>query len=139
MARPTKYNIKLGTKICERIAKGESVRKIVKDPKMPSSSMIFRWLLDEDKEMFREQYEQARNIQAELMFEELLDIADTDKDTNKARLRVDTRKWYLSKVLPKKFGERLTAVTEDQKGNTMPITGMQIKMENGDRVQDKES
>lgn len=106
---------------------GESVRSIVKDKKMPSSSTIFRWLLDEDKKEFWEHYEKARNVQAELMFEELLEIADDgtndwmereydNGNTNivlngeaigRSRLRVDTRKWYLSKVLPKKFGDRV--------------------------------
>ncbi len=125
--RPSQYTKELGNKICERIMNGESVRSIVKDKKMPSSSTIFRWLLDEDKKEFWEHYEKARNVQAELMFEELLEIADDgtndwmereydNGNTNivlngeaigRSRLRVDTRKWYLSKVLPKKFGDRV--------------------------------
>jgi hypothetical protein len=40
------------------------VRSIVKDEDIPSSSTIFRWLLDEDKKDFWEQYDKARNIQA---------------------------------------------------------------------------
>jgi len=76
IGRPTTYSPELSLKICSRIAEGESVRTIVKDEEMPSSSTIFRWLLDEDKKDFWEQYEKARNIQAELMFEELLEIAD---------------------------------------------------------------
>lgn len=106
--RPTDYSPELATEICSRISIGESVRTIVKDNKMPSSSTIFRWLLDEDKKEFWEQYEKARNIQAELMFEELLDIADDQEaDVMRSRLKVDTRKWYLSKVLPKKFGDKI--------------------------------
>jgi hypothetical protein len=125
--RPTKYTKVLAQKICKRIAEGESVRTIVKDEDMPSASTIFRWLLDEDKKEFWEQYEKARNIQAELMFEELLEIADDgtndymererqdgstfdaldSEHIQRSRLRVDTRKWYLSKVLPKKFGDKL--------------------------------
>ena len=108
MARPTKYTIKLVTKICSQIAEGKSIRTIVKDKKMPSSSTIFNWLLDKEKKAFLEQYETARNIQMELMFEELLEIADDkDKDVMRDRLRVDTRKWYLSKVVPKKFGDKM--------------------------------
>lgn len=115
MARPTTYTQELATQICARIAEGESVRSIVRDKEMPSSSSIFRWLLDEDKKEFWEQYEKARNIQAELMFEELLDIADDEeKDVMRSRLRVDTRKWYLSKVLPKKFGDKLDVTTKDK-------------------------
>ena len=125
--RPTSYKPKLGKEICTRIAEGESLRKIVKDDHMPSAVTIFNWLLDEDKKEFLNQYEAARNIQAEVMFEELLEIADDSENdvetrvnsdgeeyevankeyVQRSRLRVDTRKWYLSKVLPKKYGEKL--------------------------------
>lgn len=147
--RPTIYSQKLGEVICNRIAEGESVRDIVKDNKMPSSSTIFRWLLDDSKKEFWEQYEKARNIQAELMFEELLNIADNGENDwvqrqgkdeaewwqqngeaiQRSRLRVDTRKWYLSKVLPKKYGDKLTH--EGDKEN--PIVTV-IKYANGDQT-----
>jgi hypothetical protein len=124
--RPSKYSKELGLQICRRIAEGESVRHIVKDEKMPAASTIFRWLLDDEHKEFWEQYEKSRNIQAELMFEEILDIADENHDdwltiekksgsyeipnkevVMRSRLRVDTRKWFLSKVLPKKFGDKM--------------------------------
>lgn len=127
--RPSKYTNSLAIKICERIAEGESLRTIVKDDDMPSASTIFRWLLDKKHKEFWEQYEKARNVQAEMMFEELLEIADdasndwmerqlADKvievvDTEhiqRSRLRVDTRKWYLSKVVPKKFADKTAIV-----------------------------
>lgn len=107
MARPTIYTEELGKEICARISSGESVRSIARDNEMPAASTIFYWLLDEDKKSFLEQYETARNTQAENMFEELLEIADVEEDTNRARLKIDTRKWYLSKVLPKKFGDKV--------------------------------
>lgn len=117
--RPTIYTKKLGNIICKRIEAGKSLRKIVKDKKMPCSSTIFNWLLDEDKKDFLEHYEKAKNIQAENMFDELLEIADEKgKDVMRARLRVDTRKWYLSKVLPKKFGESLDVTSG---GKPIPI------------------
>lgn len=134
MARPTKYTKKLGKIICSRIALGESVAHIIQDTQMPASSTIYLWLLDEDKKEFSECYARARNAQAELMFEELLDIADDGSNdymtitkgdktynvedrevTNRSKLRVDTRKWYLSKVLPKKFGEKLDLSTLGEK------------------------
>lgn len=124
--RPSIYTNKLGKEICSRIALGESVLHICSDESMPVSSTIYLWLLDEDKKEFSDNYARARNIQAELMFEELLDIADDgsndymtikkgDKEynvedrevTNRSKLRVDARKWYLSKVLPKKFGDKM--------------------------------
>ena len=124
MARPEILTKELGTEICKRISKGQSVRKIIKDPKMPSSSSIFRWLLNEDYKWFWQQYAEARNIQAEMMFEELNKIADEENmdDVMRARLRVDTRKWYLSKVLPKKFGDKVD-ITSDGK-----VLGVEISL-----------
>ena len=135
--RPKIYTKKLGKEICSRIAEGESVRSICKDEKMPSSSSIFRWLLDEEMKSFWEQYAKARATQAELMFEELLEIADdgtndwlqkeidkgivveslNGEHINRSRLRVDTRKWYLSKVLPKKFGDKMDLTSGGEKLN----------------------
>ena|SRR3990167_2448084 len=129
--RPSIYTPKLGLEICRRISQGESVRSIDLDKKMPSGAAIYNWLLDEDKKEFLEQYARSRNIQAELMFEELLEIADdgsndymtiTKRDieynvedrevTNRSKLRVETRKWYLSKVLPKKYGDKLDMTSD---------------------------
>jgi terminase small subunit-like protein len=132
--RPTIYTNKLGNEICQRIAKGESLRTIIADKKMPSASTICRWLIDDDKKEFWEQYAHARNVQAELMFDELLEIADKSDKIVKSgaakkagafaqnqRLKVETRKWYLSKVLPKKFGEKLDLTSDGKaiKGNTI--------------------
>jgi len=74
--RPTIYTEELATTICRRIAEGESLRSICADEAMPSASTICRWLLEPDKKTFWEQYAHARNVQAELMFDELLEIAD---------------------------------------------------------------
>lgn len=132
MARPTIYTIELAHTICERLAKGESLRRICLDEDMPDASTVHAWVL-EDKEGFSKQYARARDIQAEVMFDEILDIADDgsndymtitkgrdsynveDKEvTNRSRLRVDSRKWYLSKVLPKKYGDKLDLTTKDK-------------------------
>ena len=140
--RPTIYTKELGILICKRISGGESVRAICKDKDMPSQDAIYGWLLDERKKEFAENYERARNSQAEILFDELLEIADdgtndyTEKEFNngniveiansehiqRSRLRVDTRKWYLSKVLPKKFGDKLD-MTTNGKDIPVPILG----------------
>ena len=129
--RPTKYSKKIAIKICQRISSGESVRTICKDKKLPCAATVFFWLLDDDKKWFLEQYETARNTQAENMFEELNEIADLpDKkeSTNRSRLRVDTRKWYLSKVLPKKFGDKMDL---DVKSDGKRIEGFNMLTPNG--------
>jgi hypothetical protein len=47
------------------------------------------------------QYARAREEQAETLVGEIIEIADLEPDTNRARVRIDARKWYASKVLPK--------------------------------------
>ena len=106
MARPTKYNTKLAAKICERMAAGEAVRKICRDPDMPSFRTVMSWAHDQThvayKEGFPEQYLSAMQSMAKNMFDEQLAIADDDnKDSQRSRLMVDTRKWYRSQCLPK--------------------------------------
>ena len=135
MARPEIYTEELGKVICARIAAGESLRSICNEEGMPAASTVFLWLLDDDKSKFSEHYARARASQAELMFEEILVIADQADQIIKSgaekksgayaqnqRLRVDTRKWYLSKVLPKKFGDKLD-LTSDGKALPKPIYG----------------
>jgi len=135
--RPTIYTKKLGLTICERLANGESMRSICKYTEgMPALSTVFRWLVSTDAvyKEFQEQYARARDIQAEVMFDEILEISDDGSNdfmlvtkgdvsyemenkevTNRSKLRVDARKWYLSKVLPKKFGDKVDVTSDGEK------------------------
>lgn len=77
---------------------------------MPGMSTVFRWLSD-DIDSFRERYTDAREAQAETMADELVDISDSEPDdtnVNRHKLRIETRKWVAAKLLPKKYGERMT-------------------------------
>jgi hypothetical protein len=90
---------------------------------MPTFQTVFNWL--DRYPPFFEQYTRARNTGLEVMAEHCLDIADdatndwaTDADgnpvvdqehINRSRLRVETRKWYLSKLAPKRYGDQQAA------------------------------
>lgn len=52
-------------------------------------------------------YDRAQQIKSEGYAEEINDIADNAQDPAKARLQIDSRRWYASKIKPEKFGERL--------------------------------
>jgi len=121
MGRKTAFNQETADKICERIANGESVRKICKDKAMPAQSTIFKWLVDNAN--FSEQYTRAREAQADLIFEEMFEIADdgsndwmdregkvelNSEHIQRSRLRIDARKWMLSKMAPKKYGDKVS-------------------------------
>jgi hypothetical protein len=103
MGRPSKFSDKLADKICERIADGESLRAICADKNVPGKRTVMTWL--SRNENFRHQYAQAREEQADFYADEIIEIADNEADTNRARVRIDARKWKASKMAPKKYGD----------------------------------
>ncbi len=52
-------------------------------------------------------YGRARQDRADLMVEEITTIADTEPDAQRARNRIDARKWVASKMQPQVYGDRL--------------------------------
>ena len=134
--RPTIYCKELADYICELIAASDIgiVRLCKSDDNLPHFSQIFRWLgdvEDKNKDYFREQYARARELQAERLSHEIIEIADdSKKDTliseegapypntewiQRSRLRVDARKWLASKLAPKKYGDKLDVTSDGQK------------------------
>lgn len=116
------YSQEVADRICSGLAEGKSLRAVCREDGMPSHSTVLGWLEDEDKKAFAEQYARARARQYALLADEIMAIADdgtndswVDDDgqvrTNqdviaRSRLRVDTRKWMLSKMLPKVYGDK---------------------------------
>ncbi len=52
-------------------------------------------------------YACAQRAKAEMYAEGIIQIADTEPDPNRARVMVDARKWYASKMQPQKYGDRI--------------------------------
>jgi hypothetical protein len=106
MGRPSIYTQNLADNICNRLALGDSLRKICADDEMPDLTTIMEWI--RNKPDFSKQYAQAREEQAETYADQLIHIADEESDdVNRARLRIDTRKWVAMKLKPKKYGDKI--------------------------------
>ncbi len=113
--------------ICERIEEGESVTTIMKDSTMPSKKTFFKWL-DQDEEKVN-RYARAKEIYAHKMFEDIILISDGTGDDvlideegkeninysiiQRDKLRSDNRKWVLSKLNPKKYGDKIDVTSKD--------------------------
>jgi hypothetical protein len=99
---------------------------------MPGLSSVFRWLRQHAD--FRAQYDNARTVGADTLFDEMLDIADETrsdwierKDTSRAgsaeyirsaKLRIDTRKYMVGIINRKKYSAKA-----DPKGEAeAPVT-----------------
>lgn len=117
---------KLMDRICERLAGGESLRAICADKDMPDRVTVFRWLAKSPA--LQAQYAHARDLQADALFDEMLDIADDARNdfmerlgddgsaqgwrengeaAKRSALRIDARKWMLAKMQPKKYGDKI--------------------------------
>lgn len=105
--RPSLYSKELINNICEKIANGKSLRSICSSDEMPSTSTVMLWL--KDKPEFSEQYARARGFQADMLFDQALDILHEDFKDNvevqAAKVRLDVIKWTAGKLAPKKYGE----------------------------------
>lgn len=120
--RPTDYTEAIAIEICERIALGESLKKITSDDAMPSRSTVHSWLLDGKHKEFLDKYEDAREMQADVYADEMDEIAhDPTIDTQRARLIIDTRKWTSSKLKPKKYGDKIDMTSGGDKIETNTI------------------
>ncbi len=129
----------MADRICAQIAEGQSLREICRADDMPGKSTVFQWL-QKDK-AFADQYAQAREAQADHWADEILEIADdgtndwtkrqnrdgstyTEVDhehVTRSRLRVDSRKWLMSKLLPKKYGDRVDLTHTGKDGGPVVI------------------
>lgn len=145
MGRPSGYSEEISLRICERLVEGESLRAICRDEDMPSQSMVFRWL--ETDEAFRERYARARELQADTFADELTEICDDGRNDwmlahggedagwkangeniQRARLRVDTRKWIASKLKPKKYGDKIETTHQGPNGGPIVISSIDAEL-----------
>lgn len=111
--------------ICSEIEKGRALRNILmQDDNTPSTQTFYVWL--ENDENLSKQYARACEVRADIIFDEMIDIADdgrndyTDTEigykfnsehVQRSKLRIDARKWMLSKMNPKKYGDRTDITT----------------------------
>ena len=138
--RPSIYTPELADRICELIAthpKGlETLCKMY--PDLPSPSIIRKWLREPEKKEFLHQYEISLSMRADLIFDELIEIVDNPEygrtTTTRAgvievtesdmiqhrRLKVDVRKWILSKLMPKKYGDSTQVQQSEQMETYQP-------------------
>lgn len=121
MADKFDYTEAKAKKILDKLAKGMTLNKICQADDMPDRHTVINWTRHFPE--FYKKYCQARNDGIDAMAEEIIDIADDSgldikQDENgkwvvdgeavsRARVRVDTRKWYACKLAPKKYGDRI--------------------------------
>ena len=119
------YTDEIGIAICTRIIEGETIKEICADADLPSERTVFRWLAAEPT--FWRLYMRAREAQMEKWCEEIVEIADDARNdymdrlakngeiervydpeaVQRSRLRIETRKWVMSKLAAKRYGDKV--------------------------------
>lgn len=105
---------------------GLSLRKALGGYGMPDATTFYKWC-DNDEEKAK-RYVRACETRADIIFEEIIEIADKQGEDvigedehgtpiinhniiHRNRLQVDARKWAVSKMNPKKYGEKVDHTT----------------------------
>lgn len=146
--RPSLYTPELATRICALIAEGNSLRAIAEMPGIPGKRTILEWLVSDKHPEFAHQYARARELQAEGAADEMIEISDTpllgvvetikpdgsvevrkEDMLGHRKLQIDTRKWMLSKLLPKKYGDKLTQELTGKDGGPIASVMMPTRIE----------
>lgn len=108
--RPTSYTQEIADLICAKLAEGMSLRAICRSDELPTEACVRQWAI-EDREGFYSQYTKARQVALDIMADEVNEIADNESgDVARDRLRFDARRWYLSKMAPKRYGDKVAHV-----------------------------
>jgi hypothetical protein len=128
MRADTAYTPDLDAEICDLLSMGQSLRSICLADNMPDERTVRRWV-QADHHGFAARYAVARDLGMDAMADELLEIADdgindwmerknqdgetvlvlNKENIARSRLRTDTRKWLMSKIASKRYGDK-TAV-----------------------------
>lgn len=93
--------VERANEIINAVFGGEAVRRL-----LPTSTerMHFYELVKENAELAN-RYARAKEAKAEALFDEIVEIADTELDSQKARNRIDARKFSVSKMNPAQYGD----------------------------------
>ena len=130
--RPSTFSREKADEILARVASGETLRQVCRDEEMPPESTVRQWALS-DVDGFAAQYARARELQMEAWADETIDIADdarndwierenartgaafialNEEAVSRARIRIDQRKWLMSKWKPSQYGDKVQVAGE---------------------------
>jgi hypothetical protein len=126
VATPSKFTDEVFDEICARLAIGQTLTQICRDPEMPERATVVRWTNNDDARRLK--YDKARRDGTDALADELVDIAwDVSKDTvrnergtavanhewiARSRLKSETIRFLLMKLNPRRYGDKLPEAIE---------------------------
>ena len=123
--RPTRCTAEIADLIMAELSEGRTLTEICGDPGMPVHSTVRLWA-KQNRGGFAARYNEARELGCYMIADQIIDIADDTRgdwiarrkpdgtteyvrdpgNIRRCELRIKARRWLLSKLLPKIFGDR---------------------------------
>lgn len=141
MSRPNKFvkfdpqtRAEIQNTICVRIAEGETLSAILREPFMPRYETVARWLRDDGN--FLVAYRQARELQSHRLVDEAVDearSASSSANPNKikgAQLLISTLQWTASRLNPGEYSEKFA----DGRSGITVVINTPLDLGRSDRV-----
>ena len=135
------YDEEIADLILSRISAGESLKAVCRDPGMPHEATVRDWVRDDrgvderkGRAGFATLYARARELGCDSIADEIIELSDApiyhngDPDNalvQHARLRTDNRRWLLSKLAPKRYGDKVTQEITGEDGGAL-ITRIEL-------------
>lgn len=145
-AKAVEFSQELFDRICELIASGGSVRSVCAAAGMPDRMTFNRWR--KMTPALQAQYDQACLDRADVIFDEVLEIADecrvgekrvtkangdvevTEIDmVERARVQIDARKWVLARMNRKKYGDHVANEHSGPDGGPITTRVVRLRMD----------
>jgi hypothetical protein len=122
--RPSSYSEEIASEILSAIATTRvGLTTVCEDERFPEPRTVYRWLME--NEAFCQRYARAKEDSLQILEDEMLELADNTRlgeivtvkgDGTEERkiadmiehrkLQIETRKWLMGKLKPKKYGDR---------------------------------
>lgn len=147
--KPIEFSQELVAAVCQRMCEGESLSQVCRDAAMPTRSLFLKWVKLDTKEGhspspypgLRDLYAHARKELLLFWADEQVEIADNGSNdwqdrefgqgrieriidneaVQRSRLRVDTRKWLLAKLMPRVYGDKLDLTHANPDGTNLGL------------------
>ena len=136
--RPTTFTEEIGNKLCARVAGGRTLKSVCTDDDMPGMTTVFYWFTAHPE--FAKSYTRSQLAKADVWFDEMHEVArqpimgqsltikaDGGQEIRQEdmlghrRLLIDTLKWSIGKLNPKKYSDKLQLEHTGAEGGPVQI------------------
>lgn len=127
VGRPGTYTPERGALVCQRMIEVGDLAKACKaDPRLPNRATVYDWCVAYPE--FDSQFTRARERLMDRWADDLIEIADDDVlEPNDRRVKIETRKWLMSKLAWRRFGDKVQVGGDPE--NPLMVIHQQVTVE----------